>query len=93
MNILIITSEWPSNKHPNHVPFLVDQVNYLKENGFNTDLINVEAEKNQMILFPSSIYHEAPTNVNDETRITLSFNTFVRGELGNDRQCTKLHIK
>ena len=69
-------------------------LNYTERNIFNTDLINVEVEKNQMILFPSSIYHEgSPTNVNDETRITLSFNTFIRGELGNDRQCTKLHIK
>ena len=59
----------------------------------DTGTINVESEKNQMVLFPSSMYHEAPTNVNDETRITLSFNTFIRGELGGDRQCTKLHIK
>ena len=46
-----------------------------------------------MVLFPSSMYHEAPTNMNDETRISLSFNTFIRGEIGGDRQCTKLHIK
>ena len=68
-------------------------LNYTERNIFNTDLINVEAEKNQMILFPSSIYHEAPTNMNDETRITLSFNTWIRGEIGSDRQCTKLHLK
>ena len=68
-------------------------LNYTERNVFNTDQINVESEKNQMVLFPSSMYHEAPTNVNDETRITLSFNTFIRGELGGDRQCTKLHIK
>ncbi len=68
-------------------------LNYTERNIFNTDLINVESEKNHMILFPSSIYHEAPTNMNDETRITLSFNTWIRGEIGDDRWCTKLHLK
>ena len=68
-------------------------LNYTERNVFNTDQINVESEKNQMILFPSSMYHETPTNINDETRISLSFNTFIRGKIGGDRQCTKLHIK
>lgn len=68
-------------------------LNYTERNIFNTDQINVQSEKNQMILFPSSVYHQAPINMNDETRITLSFNTWIRGEIGDDRWCTKLHLK
>ena len=60
---------------------------------FNTDEINVESEKNHMILFPSTCYHAAPTNVNEERRISLSFNTWIRGNIGSDEMCTKLNLK
>ena len=59
----------------------------------NTDEINVESEKNHMILFPSTCYHAAPTNVNEERRISLSFNTWIRGNIGSDEMCTKLNLK
>lgn len=67
--------------------------NYTENNIFNTDEINVESEKNHMILFPSTCYHAAPTNVNEERRISLSFNTWIRGNIGSDEMCTKLNLK
>ena len=67
--------------------------NYTERNIFNIDQINIESEKNDLILFPSNCYHEAPTNMNEETRISLSFNTWIRGEIGSNKQCTKIVLK
>ncbi|MBG66152.1 MAG: hypothetical protein CMP73_05800 [Flavobacteriales bacterium] len=44
MNILIITSEWPSDQHPNHVPFLVEQVQYLRENGIKAEVHKISTK-------------------------------------------------
>ena len=44
MNILIITSEWPSDQHPNHVPFLVEQVQYLRGNGIKAEIHKISSK-------------------------------------------------
>ena len=41
LKILIITSEWPSKKHPNHVPFLVEQVRHINRNGVFAEVYNI----------------------------------------------------
>jgi|TARA_B110000977_G_scaffold191679_1_gene264164 uncharacterized protein (TIGR02466 family) len=68
-------------------------LNYTESNIFNTDQISIESEKNNMVIFPSSSYHEAPINMNEEKRISLSFNIWIRGEIGSNRMCTKLKLK
>ena len=44
MKILILTSEWPSDEHPNNVPFLVDQVNYINGNGIITEIHKIKSK-------------------------------------------------
>lgn len=46
----------------------------------------------QLYLFPSGVQHMVPTTESEETRISLSFNTFPVGEVGVDRDLTCLHI-
>lgn len=51
-----------------------------------------EAGTGKLFLFPSSLTHMVPITESDQTRISLSFNTFPVGSLGVDREVTALHI-
>ena len=42
-------------------------------------------ENNQLILFPSWLEHEVKRVLGDKDRISISFNTFVRGNLGDNQ--------
>jgi len=49
---------------------------------------------NELILFPSWLDHQVEPNKNATTdRISISFNTFVKGTLGNQPELTELIIK
>jgi uncharacterized protein (TIGR02466 family) len=49
---------------------------------------------NELVLFPSWLNHEVEPNKKATTdRISLSFNTFVRGTLGNQKDLTELILK
>lgn len=53
---------------------------------------NIEVESGDIILFPSSLEHEV-TQINTEMpRVSLAFNSFLRGNLGDELQLTKLKI-
>ena len=56
---------------------------YDEYNIFNSQTWWLENEKNKLILFPSSLPHSVGENESDTKRISLSFNTFVSGTLGN----------
>ena len=43
-----------------------------------------------IILFPSSLAHMVETKKGDNTRISLAFNVFIKGTVGNDKQLTEL---
>ena len=43
-----------------------------------------------VILFPSSLTHMVETKQGDNTRISLAFNVFIKGTLGNNKQLTEL---
>jgi uncharacterized protein (TIGR02466 family) len=43
-----------------------------------------------VILFPSSLTHMVETKQGDNTRISLAFNVFVKGTVGNNKQLTEL---
>jgi uncharacterized protein (TIGR02466 family) len=45
-----------------------------------------------LILFPSHLLHSVDTVTTDETRISLSFNVFFKGELGNEENLNLLNI-
>jgi len=44
-------------------------------------------------LFPSTLMHSVAKNKSDVERISLSFNTFIRGKLGGDSSLHILNIK
>jgi uncharacterized protein (TIGR02466 family) len=61
-------------------------------NTWNSDSWWFEVGTGDLILFPSSLQHGVDPVDADETRISLSFNTFPVGVLGNDRSLTRLVI-
>ena len=45
-----------------------------------------------IMLFPSSLTHMVQTVDADATRISIAFNTFPKGYIGDDLELTGLHL-
>jgi ectoine hydroxylase-related dioxygenase (phytanoyl-CoA dioxygenase family) len=59
---------------------------------FNCDKFSWKVGKGDIILFPSSLVHSVSPNTQDQTRVSLSFNTFIKGSLGYETELNKLTI-
>ena len=44
----------------------------------------VQSECGKLLIFPSTLMHGTDRMINDDTRYTMSFNTFISGELGDE---------
>ncbi len=64
-----------------------------KLNKYNISELRSENTKHSLTLFPSNVLHSVGENENDETRISLSFNTFFSGSIGEDKSLTRLDLK
>ena len=63
----------------------------IKEfNYFNSATFLLPMKMGELILFPSNLQHSVPANQSDEERISLSFNTWAKGSLGNDKSLSYL---
>jgi uncharacterized protein (TIGR02466 family) len=60
-------------------------------NLYNSESWWLGVQTGQLILFPSYLTHMVQTVQTDETRISISFNTFLKGYIGDDQQLTGLH--
>ena len=49
-------------------------------------------KSDMLVIFPSSLQHMVEQVNSDKTRISLSFNTFLKGYIGDDDSLTGLHI-
>jgi uncharacterized protein (TIGR02466 family) len=80
-----------------------DKIKFFKN--FNYQIIKTEVKEwnlwnseswwfpvntNDIILFPSSLTHMVETKEGDNTRISLAFNVFIKGTVGNNKQLTEL---
>ena len=84
-----------SDKDLDKIYFAPNKYNQLeieaKEwNLFNSKTWWLSADAGKLILFPSSLPHYVDTVTSDTTRISLSFNTFPVGELGDTNKSTRL---
>jgi len=61
-----------------------------KYNHFNNETFILPMKRGELILFPSNLQHSVPVNQSDEERISLSFNTWCKGSLGNLKSLTYL---
>ena len=61
-------------------------------NLYNSDSWWLGVKTGQLILFPSHLTHMVQTVETDETRISISFNTFLKGNIGSDMELTGLKL-
>jgi len=61
-------------------------------NQFNSDTWWLPAEKNSIVIFPSWMVHEVPVTRRDTDRISLAFNSFIKGTVGDRNALTELVI-
>jgi uncharacterized protein (TIGR02466 family) len=61
-------------------------------NAWNSESWWFETGAGDLIIFPSNLTHMVQTKQGDGTRISISFNTFVKGYMGSDESLTGLHL-
>jgi len=81
-----------------------DRINFFKDgystikpetkdwNSYNSESWWYETKPGDLYLFPSSLPHSVFTVPKGKTRISLSFNTFIRGSVGVDSDLTELRL-
>jgi uncharacterized protein (TIGR02466 family) len=64
-----------------------------KYNSYNAETFLLPCTSGELILFPSNLRHSVPTNMGEDERISLSFNTFSIDALGSEENLTHLDIR
>lgn len=59
-------------------------------NFYNSESWWYPAKNNSLIIFPSELYHSVNTKDDSNIRISLSFNTFLKGRIGDNFRLTEL---
>jgi uncharacterized protein (TIGR02466 family) len=62
-------------------------------NPYNSESWWFEAIKGRLILFPSSLEHNVPPVQGEDVRISMSFNTFPVGSVGDEMELTGLKLE
>jgi len=71
-----------------------EQIKLTTENFnlYNSDSWWFEVGTTDLMIFPSNLTHMVETTKSDQTRISISFNTFPIGYVGEDLDLTGLHL-
>ena len=72
---------------------LMSYEDFAAPNENNAAQVYFKNENGKLFLFPSTLMHSVAKNKSDVERISLSFNTFIRGQLGGDSTLQILNIK
>jgi len=62
----------------NHMFFF----NPTEYNDYNSNCVTLHLEEKDVVIFPSTLYHEVLKNNTSQNRLSIAFNTFVRGYIG-----------
>jgi uncharacterized protein (TIGR02466 family) len=86
-----------ANEQTDKIYFYKNDCSQLKTptenfNPYNSDSWWMEAKTGKMFIFPSHLTHMVETVQGNNTRISLSFNTFPVGNFGDDSSLTGLHL-
>lgn len=63
-----------------------------KFNNFNSATFLLPMKAGELIIFPSNLTHSVPANQSETERISLSFNTWAKGSLGDINSLTYLPL-
>jgi uncharacterized protein (TIGR02466 family) len=72
-------------------PYLFD-FSYKSRNEFNSSCWSFPTQKNKLFLFPSKLYHNVHTQIKNSDRISLAFNTWIKGFVGEEDNSNLLKI-
>lgn len=67
-------------------------INHNQPNNYNSGDVAILVESGDLVLFPSNFTHSVPPTTSKETRISISFNTFIKGNLGDENSSTALYL-
>jgi len=73
-------------------PNIIEFTNFKNYNLYNSSQWEISIRPGLIVLFPSSITHKVDLNKNNHTRISLAFNVFVTGTLGDKARLTQLEV-
>ena len=65
----------------------------IKYNNVNAETFLLPCVPGELLLFPSNLKHSVPINLSEETRYSMSFNTFCIDILGSESSLTHLDIR
>lgn len=63
-----------------------------EKNDYNTDEVEFKVGVGELLIFPSSLYHRVPPKKDNNIRISLAFNSFLKGEIGYIRSLNYLEL-
>jgi len=94
----IISGVFYFNAHKEHdrIYFFKNQYRDMKIlpewNWFNAESWWLPVETGMLLLFPSHLRHKVAITTGDHTRISLAFNTFATGIIGQEDELYSLHL-
>ena len=68
------------------------QLGVKEYNPFNSLTWHIPVKQGMIIIFPSNLKHSVNKIIEDKTRISLSFNSFVKGRIGNKEDLTEVNL-
>ena len=83
------------NEEHDKIKFFNDKYSTIKTeikewNVWNSETWWFSVKTGDVILFPSSLTHMVETKQGNNTRISLAFNVFIKGTIGNNKSLTEL---
>ena len=69
---------------------LLLHLGFTENNEWNSDSVHFNSEQGKVFLFPSSLPHAVSVNQSNTQRISIAFNTFVKGDIGKAAAYTRL---
>lgn len=79
---LNVNDSQPSITFVNPTPPFLLNMRSTQYNMFNSLEFDIPLEDNNVILFPSQCFHYVKSNPTSNDRISIAFNTFVKGKIG-----------
>jgi len=61
-------------------------------NEYNVHSYNFSVAEGDLILFPSHMYHEVLENTSDKTRVSIAFNSFLKGKIGSKDNVSEMEL-
>lgn len=69
--------------HFNYCIYPRINIPFEKWNMYNTSIWTFPIQEKQLLIFPSNLFHSVENNLSNETRICLSFNVLMKGDLSD----------